>query len=268
LDDFEPWLFEEVLSPTAALYREDEWLLGEQRGLEARSTYLSVLAAISSGNSQQRDIASSLGRPATSIQHQLETLERVGFITKDEDALRQRRPLYRVGEPIVRFHQVVRRPHAALFDDRQAALAWESASEGFQSLVLGPHFEALARSYVKRHAAAVTGKPAVEVGSAVLSGGDGRTEREIDVVVLGPGSGRKRRVVTAIGEAKLSVLGTSHLRRLDRVRVELGEMNHVQGAATAKLLLISERGFDPELTEASAAREDVVLLGVDDLYAK
>jgi len=261
-------LFEEVLSPTAALYREDEWLLGEQRGLEARSVYLSVLAAIALGNTQQRDIASTLGRPATSIQHQLETLERVGFITKDEDVLRQRRPRYRVGEPIVRFHQVVRRPHAALFDDRQPALAWASASEGFQSLVLGPHFETLARAYVKRHGTDLTGQPAVEVGSAVLTGIGGQSEREIDVIVLGPRTGPKRKVITAIGEAKLSVLGTSHLHRLEAIRDQLAAMSNVQGAAAAKLLLISERGFDPELEKATAERGDVALIRVDDLYSR
>jgi AAA+ ATPase superfamily predicted ATPase len=266
LSDFEPWLLEEVLSPTAALYREDEWLLGEQRGLEARSVYLSVLAAVASGNTQQRAIAAVLGRPATSIQHHLETLEHAGFITKDEDALRQRRPMYRVGEPIVRFHQVVRRPHAALFDDRQVELGWDSAREGFQSLVLGPHFEYLARSYVRRHAARLTGQPAIATSSAVLTGRDGQSEREIDVVVLGPRSGPKRKVVTAIGEAKLGVLGMSHLLRLEAIRNELTKVSSVQGAARAKLLLFSERGFDPEISEATAKREDVALLGIDDLY--
>src|ERR1035441_3994610 len=49
LDDFDAWVVDEVLSPASALFREDEWLLGEQRGLENRGLYLSVLSTVAGG---------------------------------------------------------------------------------------------------------------------------------------------------------------------------------------------------------------------------
>jgi hypothetical protein len=53
--------------------------------------------------------------------------------------------MYRIADPLVRFHQLVRHPRAALFEDRRGAEAWADAQPAFESLVLGPHFEHLAR---------------------------------------------------------------------------------------------------------------------------
>jgi AAA+ ATPase superfamily predicted ATPase len=265
--DFEPWLFSEVLNPRSALYREDEWLLGEQSDLTGRSAYLSVLSAIAAGNTQQRDIASAVGRSANSIQHQLERLERIGFVSKDDDVLRERRPTYRIADPIVRFHHVVRHPRAALFDDGATELAWQQAHEGFQAHVLGPHFEALSRSFLKRHAEELIGTPAVAVGMTVMNDRAGIAEHELDIVVLGPGSGKKRKIITALGEAKLQTLDLSHLGRLEEIREKLDGQTNVR-AADAKLVLASEKGFDAKLRTAAAKRADVVLLSVNEMFAR
>lgn len=263
--DFEPWLFSEVLNPRAALFREDEWLLGEQRDLGARSAYLSVLAAIAAGNTQQRDIASAVGRPATSIQHHLTVLEEIGFVSKEADVLRERRPTYRIADPIVRFHQVVRHPRAALFDDGETEIAWQEAQGSFQSNVLGPHFESLARWFVKRHATELLGAPAVTVGTTVLNARTGNAEHELDVVALGPGSGKKRKVLTAIGEAKLRQLNKGDLGRLETIREQLDAMASVR-ARGAKLLLVSETGFDKLLRDQAEERDDIILLTGKDIF--
>ncbi|MCI4370818.1 MAG: ATP-binding protein, partial [Thermoplasmata archaeon] len=42
LENFDRWVVDEVLSPASPLFHEDEWLLGEQRGMENRALYLSV----------------------------------------------------------------------------------------------------------------------------------------------------------------------------------------------------------------------------------
>jgi AAA+ ATPase superfamily predicted ATPase len=119
IEEFDTWVVDEVLSPSAALFREDEWLLGEQRGLEDRALYLSVLSAVAGGTSTQSAIANELGRSQQSVLHPLDALVRSGFLDKHDDVLRQRRPVYHIADPVIRFHQVVRHPRVALFEDRR-----------------------------------------------------------------------------------------------------------------------------------------------------
>lgn len=102
MEEFDAWVVDEVLSPAAALFREDEWLLGEQRGLENRALYLSVLSAVAAGCRTQSAISSELGRSQQGVLHPLDALVRLGFVAKNDDIVRQRRPVYRIAEPIVR----------------------------------------------------------------------------------------------------------------------------------------------------------------------
>ena len=88
-----------------------------------------------------------------------------------------------------------------------------------------------------------------------------RAAHEVDVVALGPGSGPRRRVVEAIGEAKLRELGVSDLRRLERIRGLLS------GAPGAQFILVSELGFAEDLKTEAAARLDVHLVSLEEIYS-
>jgi hypothetical protein len=261
MDDFDAWVVDEVLSPASALFREDEWLLGEQRGLENRGLYLSVLSTVAGGATSESAIASALGRSQQSVLHPLGALVRAGFLDKDDDVLRKRRPTYRVADPIIRFHQVVRHPRAAMYEDRRGAEAWADSQQSFGSLVLGPHFEQLARRHVRSVGSALLGQPVVTVGTTVVNDAQQRAAHEVDVVALGPGSGPRRRVVEAIGEAKLRELGVSDLRRLERIRGLLS------GAPGAQFILVSELGFAEDLKTEAAARLDVHLISLEEIYS-
>ena len=59
LGDFDKWVTSEILSPSSALFNEDEFLLGEERSLGDRSLYHSVLAAIADGHSSRRPATSA-----------------------------------------------------------------------------------------------------------------------------------------------------------------------------------------------------------------
>ncbi len=260
LEELDAWVIDEVLSPAAALFREDEWLLGEQRGMENRALYLSVLAAVASGSSTQSAIASELGRSQQSVLHPLDALVRSGFLDKDDDVVRQRRPVYRIADPIIRFHHVVRHPRLALFEDRRGAEAWAEAQSSFESLVLGPHFERLAREHVRRTGEALVGAPIVTVGTTVVNDRDDRAAHELDIVALAPGTGRQHRTIRAIGEAKLRALDTGDLARLTRIRTVL------HGAEDAHLILVSASGFAAGLESEAAARADVHLVSLEDVY--
>jgi hypothetical protein len=261
IEEFDAWVVEEVLSPASALFREDEWLLGEQRGLENRALYLSVLSAVSGGSCTQSAISNELGRSQQSVQHPLDALVRSGFLDKDDDVVRQRRPVYRITDPIIRFHQVVRHPRVALFEDRRGTEAWADSQPSFKSLVLGPHFEKLAREYVRRVGEAMIGTPIVTVGTTVINDREERAAHQLDIVALGPGTGPRHRVIEAIGEAKLRELDAGDLSRLERMRTVL------HGAKDAHIVLVSTSGFTGGLKKEAANRADVHLVSLEDVYS-
>jgi AAA+ ATPase superfamily predicted ATPase len=261
MEELDAWVVDEVLSPAAALFREDEWLLGEQRGLENRALYLSVLSAVAAGCRTQSAISSELGRSQQSVLHPLDALVRLGFVAKDDDIVRQRRPVYRIAEPIVRFHQAVRHPRTALFEDRRGAEAWADSQRSFESLVLGPHFEQQAREHIGRVGEQLIGAPIISVGTTVISDKDDRSAQELDIVAVSPGTGPRHRVIEAIGEAKLRELDIGELKRLERTRTLL------HGAEDAAIVLVSASGFSDRLKTQAAERADVHLVALTDLYA-
>ena len=261
MGNLDSWVVEDVLSPASPLFREDEWLLGEQRGMENRALYLSVLASVAGGSGTQTAIAKQLGRSQQSVLHPLHALVRSGFLEKDDDVVRQRRPVYRIADPIIRFHQVVRHPRTALFEDHRGAEAWADSQPSFQSLVLGPHFEHLARQHIRRVGETLFGIPITAVGTTVINNKDERRPHELDIVALGPGTGPQHRTVEAIGEAKLRELDSGDLGRLERIRTVL------RGATDAQVVLASASGFTDDLVARAAGRADLHLVGIKDIYS-
>jgi AAA+ ATPase superfamily predicted ATPase len=261
LADFASWVVEEVLSPSSALFNEDEFLLGEERTLSDRSLYHSVLAAVAGGASTEAQIAASVGRNQTGVQHPLRELVRTGFVSKSDDLLRRRRPIYRIAEPIMRFLQVVKNPDLSRFEDRQGSAAWVDAQSRFDSQILSPHFEDLVREYVAHFAPVeTTGEPVGKVGAAVISDPQGKAQHEIDVVALAPGSTANSPIIQVLGESKLRKLGIGDLQRLEHIRDLLN-------APASRLLLSSAGGFEAPLVSIANGREDVGLVGLQEMFS-
>lgn len=169
--------------------------------------------------------------------------------------LRRRRPLYRIAEPIIRFHQVIRRPRTALFEDGRGSEAWADARESFEYLVLAPHFEQLARDYVGRAGERALGTRALTVGSTVVTDRNERAGHQIDIVAVGAGA------VEAIGQARLRRLGTDDLERLERLRAGLTD------AGSARLVLVSASGFTSGLLARARGRREIHLAGLKEIYS-
>ena len=260
---FDRWVLEEILSPSSALFNEEEFLLGEERTLTDRSLYHSVLAAVASGSTSEAQIAAAVGRVQAGVQHPLRELVRTGFIVKDDDMLRARRPIYRIADPIIRFHQVVKIPDVSRFEDRQGEAAWKAAQPRFESQVLGPHLEVLVREWLahRDNEYRPTRDPIGRVGSAVVNDPQGRTQHEVDVVALAPGSSTSKGDVRIIGEVKLRELHMGDLERLERVRKLIKKPD-------ADLLLASATGFDEDLEAARRKRSDVVFVTLADLLTQ
>jgi len=261
--DLGRWLAAGVCNPASAMFREDDYLLAEQRGLTDRALYHSVLSAVAMGNHTETKMAAVLGRERQALSWPLKVLVDAGFVTRDEDALRERRPTYRIAEPIVRFHHVVTRADLARFEERRAAEAWADAAERFSSHVLGPHFEDLARQWTARYASAgTTGGALARVGATQVNDPAGRSHYELDVVGVG-----RQGQVSLIGEAKFRSQrpGAEALSRLDRLRELLASRARL--APIVKLAVFSGTGFSPALVREAADRADVELIDLERLYA-
>lgn len=267
---FPAWLERTVLNPSSALFTEADYLLREDPRSLDRGPYYAVLGAVSAGHRTPTAIGGAIGRDRTALSHPLGVLATAGFLTLAADLRRQRGSSIRLADPIVRFHHVVTRPRLAQFEERRFDAAWESALPSFRSLVLGPHFEHLAREWVRRYASpATTGGVIGEVGSTTIADAAERTTREVDVVALAAGERVRSKTsrILCIGEAKSSdrERGPADLARLDRTRALL--VADGADCADARLLLFGRSGFSPELQAAARRRRDVELVDLDTIYS-
>lgn len=258
-----------LLNPSHAMFGEAGYLLREDPRVTDRALYHSLLTAVAGGAGTPSKVASAVGRPERSLAHSLDVLLTAGFLTRDDDVLLQRRPTLRLADPVIRFHELVTAPRLASFEDRRTAPAWADAQASVASRIVGPHFETLAREWVRRFAAtASTGGPIGEVGSTVVNDSAGRSQLEIDVVALAAGQRRQSpgAIIRVLGEAKASsrTRGIGDLSRLDRARALL--VSRGVDASGARLLLFGRSGFDADLTAAAGTRRDVDLVDLERMW--
>jgi hypothetical protein len=266
LRNFDAWVRDVVLHPAGTLLREAAGFVAEEPAISDRALYHSILAAIASGRTRTGEIAAALARPQTALAHPLRVLEEVRLIAREEDTFRRRRAVYRVAEPLVRFFEAVVVPHTRAIGLEQAAEAWPRATAAsFSSRVLGPHFEELAREWVRSFASERTrGGEVGTVAPTIVADPNARESHEVGVVVM-PALGQ-RRSAHAIGEAKWSdrPMPASELRRLERIRHLMSAKE--QADSSTKLLLFGGGGFSPALRREAAALDDVELIDLERLY--
>jgi AAA+ ATPase superfamily predicted ATPase len=264
--DFDAWVVRRLLNPAGAMFREGNVLLHEQAEVGDPTLYYSVLAAISRGAHRRGEIAAALGRKDSALTYPLVMLEHALLIERLEDALRERRPVYRIAEPAIRFHQLVIRPAEARLVRHAAEQVWADSVDTVSSLIYRPHLEDLAREWCLSHAEpAGIGGRASRVRPAVLACRACRSSHELDVVAVEAQTGGAERII-AIGEVKATAkrVDVTAVRRLDHVR-ELLPADRIQGPPA--LLLFSRSGFTKEARAVAGDRADVQLIGLDRLYA-
>jgi AAA+ ATPase superfamily predicted ATPase len=262
---FNRWVASSVLSPSSAMFREGNLMLREEPALADPTPYAGVLSAVSHGRARRSEIAATIGRPATAIDHLLAGLDEIGLLARVEDAFKQRRGMYRIADPLIRLHQLVVARHEALLVRREAARVWSEVEDTVVSRIYGPHFEDLAREWVLAHASTSTvGGQADWVRPATLSCREHREGHELDVVAMRSAPFEPDRVL-AIGEAKAisKPVGVGNLQRLEHLRDLLPDARVIE---PPRLLLFGRAGFSTALTAASAGRSDVELVDLDRMY--
>ncbi|MFC6080711.1 AAA family ATPase [Sphaerisporangium aureirubrum] len=265
LAGFERWVQRRLLSPASAMFREGALLLREEPSITDPTSYAATLSAISAGNHRRSEIAAALGRPSSALAHLLSGLQDIGLIEQTDDALRGKRSVFRIAEPVVRLHQLLIRRHEAELIAGRADRVWRTNADTVASQIYGAHFEDLARQWCFEHASPETlGGTATAVRPTELPCREHRQGHELDVVVTETTSFAPDRI-TAIGEAKSTELpiGIPQLERLEHLRALLPS---TKITLLPKLLLFSRTGFTPDLTHLAARRPDVELVSMERLY--
>lgn len=264
LAEFDTWVQRRLLNPASAMFREGGLLLREEPSITDPTSYAAALSAISAGNHRRSEIAAVLGRPATAVGHLLTGLEDIGLVEHLDDALRGKRGVFRVAEPIVRLYQLIIARYEPELVAGRADRVWERSAAAVSAKIYGPHFEDLARQWCLRYAAEETlGGPASAVRPTEIACREHQGGHELDIVVAeDPGPAGR---ITAIGEAKATSgpVDARQLRRLEHLR---GLLPAGRVGQPPRLLLFSRSGFTGELTGEASGRPDIELIGLDRIY--
>ena len=268
-DDFERWLTSTVLDPGRAVHSriETEYLLREDPRITQHTLYYDILTAIAQGASTPTKIGSALARQRNAVAHPLHVLESTGYVQREQDILRPRHPVITLTDPVIRFNQLITVPQAGAIEQGFAAEAWRASAPTFNSKVLGPHFEELARIWTLRYAHAVLpgGLPG-PVGTTEVPDPAARTKHEVDVLALGERPQAPRARIALLGEAKATLTrrGTGDLERLEHIRALLTRQGH--DTAGTVLALFSLHGFYPDIVQLAARWKDLLLVNLPGLY--
>lgn len=264
--DLDEWVADNVLSRFSPLFREARYLLAEEPDIRDSAVYHSVLAAVAEGHGTRGGIANYLERKATDISHHLSVLEDAGLLTREIDAFRPGRSVYRISEPLIAFYHAIMRPEWSRLERRgQAAEVWRDSAHRFTTGVVGPRFEQICRDWMQAYAPVeINGIPVSQVGSGIVNDPDLKKPHQVDVAAFGHDT-EGRRVLLAIGEAKWAeTIGTGHLARLQRIR-EVLIRSKQPGADTARLFLFGSSEPVSQIREA-AANGDVQFVDLRTLY--
>jgi hypothetical protein len=270
-DGFDTWLARTLLDPGRAVYSrtETEYLLREDPRITQHTLYYDILTAIANGATTPSKIGAALERPRNAVAHPLGVLESTGYIRREQDILRAKHPVITLADPVIRFNQLVTLPQAAAVEQGFAEQVWQQAAPTFNSKILGPHFEDLARDFTRRYAHTLLpgGLPG-PVGTTEVADQAARTKHEVDVIALAAGERPQgpRAKIALLGEAKATAArrGTGDLERLERIRALLADQGYGTDATT--LALYSLHGFYPDLIDLADRRDDLLLVDLPTLY--
>jgi DNA-binding transcriptional ArsR family regulator len=140
-----------VLSPLGVLYDEPARLLRDD--LRDLAQAASILTLIGQGCHRPSEIASRLGKPATSLSRPLDRLLELGLVRRDQpfgaSPRDSKRSLYRIGDPFLRFWFRFVEPNRSRLEARQGRAVLQEVQRQWPAHVAGV-WEDLVRASIPR----------------------------------------------------------------------------------------------------------------------
>lgn len=259
VEDLGRWLSGNILSPTHALYREDDYLLQEERTITDRMLYGSILRLIANGVSSQSEMSARLGRSRESLAFPLATLIKAGFVVRSVDILHANKPEHRLADPIIRFLRLVVDPARQLLDEGRWHPVWARSVHRLDANVYGPHLEGITHRWAILGFEPSTNGFVSAAGPTRVADPKTRKAIELDCVALGESTSGKA-AIELIAEVKWSPeqFGPDPLERLARARDLLNVAGH--DVSRCELALVSRA--------APNHSGEGIRIGLTDLYSK
>ncbi len=257
VDDLMTAIEENILTPGAFLYEEPRFLLLEE--LRDPHKYFAVLEAIAFGRTRHNEIAQVAGINPSSLGFYLDTLQEMDLVERVVPATvekphKYKRAIYRLKDNFFRFWFRFIYPNRSILEGGDVAYVRrhvERFLDEFTALI----FEEISRQYIMRLYR--TGRLAW-TPERIGAWWDGK--EEIDVVAVNFREGH-----VLLGECKWSTrpIGMGVLQALmtKAGRLPLGRWQDVTYA------LFSRSGFTDEVRQYAEVRENVVLVGLEEVVA-
>lgn len=251
-----------VLLPDGLLRHEPEFLLAQESRIRERDTYMSALRAIAAGHTRLGEIAQRIQRRPGDARSALQTLEEMRLVHRRHPiavaGAGATRTSYAITDPFLRFWFRFVAPYESRLQSRESARRHLRATvlPALDEFVSRDAFEEICRRWTLGHIPSVA-----EVGSwwgskRVRTPEGLRTRRcEADVVAVDADG-----EVLALGSCKRSsrLHDAAELDKLETIAQMLG-------AARPSLYFFDRTGFSKRLREIGRERQDVHLIGTDEL---
>ena len=266
--EFDEWVADSLLNPGQALFSrsEAEYLLREDPNFSGSTLHYGIINAVARGASSPAKIGGLLERDRTTLARPLTALIDAGYLRHDNDPLTTRRPVITIADPIIRFHNLITVAQTDLVEAGRSAQAWQQARGTFTAQILGPHFEACARHWLRQYADHEIRAGSGMVAAAVINDRSGKAKHEIDVLGLGRTSNRAS--IALVGEAKATLARrtVADLDRLGHIRTLLAEQGH--DTSGARIALFATQGFHADVIDTARRRGDVLLADLDTVFGE
>lgn len=143
-----------VLSPDGVLYQEPEFLVREE--LREPGNYFSILHSIASGMTRPNQIAQDAGVLHSGVNKYLETLRRMGLITRlvpitEKRPERSTKGIYRIADPFLRFYFRYVYPNRSAVEIGRGRDVYEAAIAPDLDTFMGLVYENLCRQEILLH---------------------------------------------------------------------------------------------------------------------
>ncbi|MFC7114663.1 ATP-binding protein [Natronoarchaeum sp. GCM10025703] len=227
-----------VLSPTAVLYTEPEFLLRTE--LRSPARYMSILEAIALGHTTPNEISGATGIDVGPLSKYLQTLRRLRLITRDVPVTaaqqKSKRSRYRLNDEFLRFWFRYVEPNRSSIEEAPA-LVFEGTIEPDFPTHVATTFESVCQEAIWE---------AIRRGDLDAYSDIGRWwygEDEIDIVGLAPSDDR-----ILLGECKWTTEPVGHTL-VNQLRSKADRVQWGSPDRDERFVLFSKSGFVDELEQ-------------------